>query len=156
MKRHVWHPLWVTLGLVGLIFVARVLFVPDDFGVHGRDFTYGYHRLANVGEWQAFPVKYQGEASCVGCHDDNVEANNSSSHAKIQCENCHGAAIGHPDDIEKLPIDDSRELCLRCHQDFGYPHSARSVIPAVDGAKHKRNRACAKCHDPHKPGEDDA
>ena len=156
MKKHVFHPLWVTIGLVALLLVSRIIFVPDDFGTHGRDFTYGYHRLANVEEWQAFPVKYRGEAACVECHEANVQANNSSSHANIHCGNCHGPGAGHPDDIEALPIDDSRELCLRCHQQFDYPHSARSSIPTIDGGKHKRRRACSKCHDPHQPGEDDA
>jgi len=154
MKKHVLHPLWVAIGLVVLILVARLFLVPDDFGVHGRDFTYGFHRLSNIQEWQAFPVKYLGNYSCAECHEEQVNANSSSSHASIQCENCHGASVGHPDDIEDLPIDTSRELCLRCHQQFDYPHSARAAVPAVDGAKHKRRRECSKCHDPHQPQED--
>jgi len=36
--------------------------VPDDFGVHGRNFTYGYHRLSNIQEWQAFRRRRRGGA----------------------------------------------------------------------------------------------
>ena len=155
MKRHVLHPLWVTIALVVLVLLARMFFVPDDFGVHGRNFTYGFHRLSNISEWQAFPVKYLGEDSCIECHAEKVQANNGNVHKNIQCENCHGAAVGHPDEVEALAIDESRELCLRCHQQLDYPHSARDTVIAVDGAKHRRRRACSKCHDPHQPAEDE-
>ena len=50
MKRHVLHPLWVALGVVGLILFARLLMVPDDFGVHGDSFTYNFYRLGSVEE----------------------------------------------------------------------------------------------------------
>ena len=40
MKRHVLHPLWVAIGVVGLILLARLFMVPDDFGIHGDSFTY--------------------------------------------------------------------------------------------------------------------
>ena len=61
MKWHVLHPLWVTLGVIGLIIIGGRLLVPDDFGVHGRNFTYGYHRLSSIQDWKDFPVKYQGQ-----------------------------------------------------------------------------------------------
>ena len=98
MKWHVLHPLWVAIGLLGLILLGRTFLVPDDFGVHGESFTYNYHRLSNVQEWKDFPVKYQGKESCAGagCHDDNVKTNRRGPHRRIQCENCHGAAYGHP------------------------------------------------------------
>ena len=156
MKRHVLHPLWVTIALVVLVLLARVFLVPDDFGVHGRNFTYGFHRLSNISEWQAFPVKYLGEETCIECHDEKVQANNSNVHKNIQCENCHGAATGHPDEQEALPIDESRELCLRCHQQLEYPHGARSAVVAVDGDKHRRRRSCSRCHDPHEPREEES
>ena len=154
MKKHVLRPLWAAIGLVLLILIARPFLVPDDFGVHGKSFTYGYYRLSNVQEWKDFPVKYQGRDYCAGCHADHVAQNSASSHQSIQCENCHGAAAGHPGEIAKLTVDKSRELCLRCHADLGYPNSSRASLPSIDGERHKRNRECSKCHNPHNPAED--
>lgn len=154
MKRHVLHPLWVAIGLVGLLLVARVFLVPDDFGVHGDSFTYNFYRLSNVQEWKDFPVKYQGRDSCTECHKDNVRSIRRSPHKRVQCENCHGPSGNHPDDVEFLPLNTQRELCLRCHAFLDYPNSARAELPAINDRMHKRRRECVECHNPHDPRED--
>jgi len=154
MKWHVLRPLWVAIGLVGSILVAQQFLVPDDFGVHGRNFTYGYHRLSNIQEWKDFPVKYRGRESCVECHEENVQKLNSSTHAPVECENCHGPSVNHPDDEEFLPLDKSRELCLRCHAYLEYPNSARGELLSIENRRHKRRYECIKCHNPHDPKED--
>ena len=155
MKRHVLHPLWVAIGVVGLILFARLFMVPDDFGVHGDSFTYNYHRLGNIDEWKNFPVKYQGTATCLECHKDNVRRHRRAPHKRVQCENCHGPAGNHPDDVEYLPLNKERAMCLRCHADLGYPESsARTNLPAIVDRHHKRRRECVSCHNPHDPRED--
>lgn len=154
MKWHVLRPLWLAIGVVAVILVARHFMVPDDFGVHGPSFTYNFYRASNVPEWKAFPVKYQGRESCVECHEDNVQSLNASPHAPIECENCHGPAVGHPDEVELLPIERSREHCLRCHAALDYPQTARSELPNVRDRTHRRRRECASCHYPHDPRED--
>ena len=154
MKRHVLHPLWVALGLVGLILVARLFLVPGDFGVHGESFTYNYYRLGNVQEWRDFPVKYQGRDSCMECHEENVKSIRRSPHKRVQCENCHGPSGNHPDDVEFLPADTSRDLCLRCHAFLDYPNSARAEMLTIKDRTHKRRRECVQCHYPHDPRED--
>jgi hypothetical protein len=154
MKRHVLHPLWVAIGLVGLILVARLFLVPGDFGVHGESFTYNFHRLSNVQEWQDFPVKYKGRDSCMECHEENVRSIRRSPHKRVQCENCHGPSGNHPDDVEFLPVDTSRDLCLRCHAFLDYPNSARAEMLTIKDRIHKRRRECVECHYPHDPRED--
>jgi len=154
MKRHVLHPLWVALGLVGLILVARQFLVPDDFGVHGDSFTYNFHRQSNVEEWREFPVKYQGNDSCRECHEDNFKSIRRSPHKRVQCENCHGPSGNHPDDPEFLPTDTRRALCLRCHAFLDYPNSARAEMLTIKDRLHKRRRDCVECHYPHDPRED--
>lgn len=151
MKNHVLRPLWVAIGFVALILLVRHLMVPPDFGVHGKNFTYGFYRQSNVDEWKAFPVKYQGSELCVECHDDKVEAQMSSKHNIIQCENCHGPALDHPDDPETLIVDRSRALCLRCHTYLPYPNSLRSTLKGISPQDHNPDSECADCHDPHKP-----
>lgn len=154
MKNHVLRPLWVVIVLVVLILVIRPFMVPNDFGINGRNFTYGFHRLSNIQEWKNFPVKYQGREYCPECHEKNFQAIIASPHKNIQCENCHGPAVGHPDEYEDLPVDTSRELCIRCHASLEYPNSNRTLLPSIDNKRHKRKRPCSKCHNPHNPSED--
>ncbi len=154
MKRHVLHPLWVAIGLVGVIFIARQFLVPDDFGVHGDSFTYNYYRLSNVQEWKDFEIKYRGRDSCRECHADNVRAHRRAPHKRVECENCHGPSGNHPDDVEFLPLNKERSMCLRCHADLDYPNTARADLPAIVDRRHKRGRECVECHNPHDPRED--
>ncbi len=151
MKNHVLRPLWVALLVIALTLVARHLTVPDDFGVQGESFTYNYHRLSNVDEWQDFKVKYKGSEYCQECHEENAADNSSSKHRIIQCENCHGPAIDHPDEPEALSIDTSRDLCLRCHTYLAYPGSQRERIKGIDPEEHNAGDDCIDCHNPHKP-----
>ncbi|MBU2537550.1 MAG: cytochrome C [Proteobacteria bacterium] len=151
MKKHVWRPLYVVLGVIALLLAARYFLVPSDFGVHGKNFTYGFHRAGNINEWQAVSIKYQGRESCNECHSENVATNSSSKHGPIQCENCHGPALNHPENPEKLTIDTSRDLCLRCHSYLPTPGSLRAGIKSIAPDTHNPGTPCIDCHNPHKP-----
>lgn len=151
MKSHVWRPLYVIIGIVGIILIIRVFYVPADFGVHERGYMYGWYRKGNMEEWKNFKVKYQGEEYCKDCHSDKIESIMKTPHAVIQCENCHGPAIDHPSDPLKLKIDKSREQCLRCHFPLPYPTSGRENIRGVDPEKHNPGIECVACHNPHSP-----
>lgn len=109
MAIHVWRPLFVVLGIVALILVARQVIVPKDFGVYGKGYTYGWHRKSNEAEWKAIKPKYRGREYCTDCHEEQIKSILGSPHAPIQCENCHGPALDHPDIPEKLPITRDRE-----------------------------------------------
>lgn len=151
MKKHVWRPFYVVLGLVLLILLMRTFYVPDDFGVQERGYTFGYHRLSNEKEWQDFPAKYKDSAFCAECHSDKSEKLAGGQHGMIPCENCHGAAFGHPDNPEKLAIDRSRSLCLRCHSKLFMPSSGRNNIPGINPDQHNTGSECVDCHNPHHP-----
>ena len=74
MSRHVWRPLLVVLALVAVLFVFRYFYVPSIFGVHEPGFTYGWYRAANIFDWRAVAIKYQGRESCTRCHQKQVDA----------------------------------------------------------------------------------
>lgn len=155
MKGHVWRPLFVVIGLVAGILIFRMFYVPADFGVQDRGYTFGFHRLSNEQEWKDFPGKYKGSESCAECHDENSSGLATSGHGIIPCEDCHGPALNHPEDPEKLPIDRSRELCLRCHVKLAMPSSQRNDLPGIDPAVHNAGIECADCHNPHHPNLED-
>jgi len=151
MKNHAWRPLCVAIGAIALLLLVRANVVPSDFGVNGRNFTYGFHRKGNIDDWKAVQVKYRGKEYCSECHEEKVKENLGSPHKLIECENCHGPAIDHPDNPPTLSLDKSRELCLRCHAALPYPQSHRSELPAIDPEGHNPDQACAECHNPHNP-----
>lgn len=155
MKNHALRPLWLALALVALVLLFRHFMVPEDFGVHGRNFTYGFHRLSNIEEWKNFPPKYRWHRYCSGCHAEKAADNQGSRHRDIQCENCHGPAIDHPGQPEKLEINRDRRLCLRCHARLAYPTSDRSSLKGIDPQTHNPDEACCDCHNPHKPDLED-
>ncbi len=152
MKNHVFRPLIVFLGIVAIILLARVFYVPKDFGVYERGYMYSWHRKGNEEEWKKFKIKYMGSEYCKDCHDKNYALIQKSPHRIIQCENCHGPAIDHPSDPPKLTIDRSRALCMRCHTHLAYPTSGRQNIKGFDDPeKHNPGMECVTCHNPHSP-----
>ena len=155
MKKHVWRPLYVVIGMVVCILLFRMVYVPDDFGAQDRGYTFGYHRMSNEQEWKDYPAKYKGVEYCNECHEENVENLANSQHGMIQCENCHGAAFDHPNDPETLTIDRSRDLCIRCHSELYMPSSDRNDIPGINPGEHNAGIECSECHNPHNPSLED-
>lgn len=151
MKKHVWRPLFVVLGLVAGILLFRLLYVPADFGAQEQGYTFGFHRLSNEQEWKDYPAKFKDSSYCTECHDEKAKMWAASAHGIIPCENCHGAAFGHPDQPAKLTIDRSRAQCLRCHARLVMPSSGRHAIPSIDPEQHNTGSECVECHNPHHP-----
>ncbi|GAB4416738.1 MAG: cytochrome c [Thermodesulfovibrionales bacterium] len=151
MKSHVLRPLYVVIGIVALVLIVREFVVPKDFGVYERGYMYSWHRRSNEDEWKAFKVKYRSSEYCKDCHSDKYSSIMQTPHAIIQCENCHGPTIDHPENPPKLSIDKRRELCLRCHSYLPYPTSNRANIRGVDPDRHNPGIECVMCHNPHKP-----
>lgn len=155
MSKHVLRPVLVVIGLLIAASVGRFILVPSDFGVHGKNFTYGYYRLSNLEFWENFKIKNQGRELCADCHDENYEKNQASPHKVIQCENCHEPAGDHPDNPEKLVINKDRELCYRCHAQLPYPGTNRGKLKGIDPLEHNPVQPCVNCHDPHRPNLED-
>ena len=161
MKNHVWRPLLVVLGLVFAILAFRFFYVPNDFGSGKYGFMYSFHRFSNVEEWKSLEPKYRDTGRqnlheyCMECHGDIVEIRTEDMHGMISCENCHGPALDHPEAPEKLLVDRSRDVCLRCHTFLPYATSDRKRIPGIDPQEHNPGMACVDCHNPHNPRLED-
>jgi hypothetical protein len=83
MKSHVFRPLWIVFGIIGAVLIARLFYVPKDFGVHERGYMYGWYREGNIGDWKNFKIKYQGSDYCKNCHPDKSESIAMTPHALI-------------------------------------------------------------------------
>ncbi len=154
MKSHVLRPLWVVIGMVVVILIARIFYVPKDFGVHEKGYMYSWNREGNIEEWKNFKVKYAGSSDfCKDCHNDKYTSIMNTPHAIIICEDCHGPVMDHPSAPPKLAIDKTRALCLRCHYPLPYPTSGRANIRGVDPEAHNPGVECVSCHNPHNPME---
>jgi len=157
VKSHVWRPLYVVIAFVAALLVFRFFYVPNDFGSGKRGFMYSYHRKANEMEWKNQPAKYSTSGRermheyCSACHGAIVKVRSEKLHGIIPCEDCHGPALQHPEKPEKLTIDRSRGLCLRCHTNLPYTTSERHRIPGINPKTHNTGVECVKCHNPHNP-----
>jgi predicted CXXCH cytochrome family protein len=147
-----------AVDLVGLIPVATSIVAPSFTAVEG-DYMYQWHRVDNEMEWKDFKVKYQGSDYCKDCHLGQYDKIKASKHAMVQCENCHGPAIEHPADPQKLVIDQRREMCLRCHSYLPYRPKEYAELSAgpipmkmKNPDEHNDGIVCVACHDVHGAG----
>ncbi|GAB4302100.1 MAG: cytochrome c [Desulfuromonadia bacterium] len=151
MGSHVFRPLFLVVGVVAAILLLRTVLVPADFGVHEQGYMYGWHRKGNEAEWKKVTVKYRGAEYCRQCHADKYDDIKGSPHAGINCENCHGPGMNHPDDPKTMTIDRRRELCVRCHFRLPYGNEGRGAIKGIDHRTHNPEEECTLCHYPHNP-----
>lgn len=146
--KHVPHqlvPLIVLfVVLIGVLVVARQLFVPETFG------QYGHYRAASVDEVAALPMAYAGYRACLACHDDIYQKKQLSLHAGLACETCHGAAAAHANgESEELPyVPRGRDHCQLCH---GFNPARPTGFPQILPDMHNPGAACIGCHDSHSP-----
>jgi predicted CXXCH cytochrome family protein len=150
---HVLRPLYVLLALGAIVLIAQAFLAPQDFGTQERGYMYGWYRKSNEADWKEFKVKYQGRDYCQDCHREPFEKIRTGFHSFLECENCHGPAGDHPSDPQKLSIDRSRKLCLRCHALLPYPTSQRSDIKGFHPDEHNPGVECSTCHEAHKPSK---
>lgn len=134
----------VAALLLATFVIARQIFVPETFG------ELGHYRAAAIGEIAAQPAVYAGFAVCLDCHEEVYAHKQTSSHAGLACEACHGPAAAHteaPD--EALPhVPRAREHCELCH---AYNAARPSGFPQILADRHNPGDPCIACHDAHAP-----
>lgn len=104
------------------------------------------------------PAQYVGEATCLGCHED--QKYNGTAHAQAfnartpaathGCESCHGPGKAHVDsgdatlirNFNTMTPQEASETCASCHD--------RASHALWAGSQHdQRNVGCATCHSIH-------
>ncbi len=91
-------------------------------------------------EW----TKQGRPGACLVCHVTGYDpATGTWQQDGVSCEACHGPMVAnHPK--EPMPINNSPELCARCHSD------TRFDWQDWQGSTHyQRGMNCTTCHDPH-------
>ncbi len=145
MPKHILRLIVLIFGLLVVAVIGKELLTDKSF------YRFGHYRADSVPEIAAQIPVLQTAASCQECHAERFEKWSVAKHKTVTCENCHGAALGHPQKIAKLPIPtDAVKLCTRCHEALtGRPDTQ----PQVEVPKHNKGRQCVACHNPHVPEE---
>jgi DmsE family decaheme c-type cytochrome len=101
---------------------------------------------------------YAGEATCLGCHEDQAykgtahgrSFNERTPASNLGCENCHGPGKAHADSGDPTLIrrftaispSEVNATCTSCHN--------RAAHALWDGSQHEqRNLSCITCHSVH-------
>jgi cytochrome c553 len=132
----------LILGLVVVAVLGAPYLTVDSF------YRFGHYRANSVPEIAAKVPVHQTANYCKACHTERHAAWSAGSHKSVNCEICHGAALGHPKN-GKLPIPkDTAKLCTLCHEKMtGRPLTQ----PQIEVATHSHGQQCIVCHNPHSP-----
>ena len=101
------------------------------------------HKPHGAGNRYLLDVGGNQSELCLGCHD-SASFKRKFLHGPVAsgaCTNCHDP---HESDVKFLLKEPNRQLCLKCHADFGKAESEASVIH--DPVKLNQ---CFSCHEPH-------
>ena len=142
MPKHIVRIIFLIVAFLVIALIAKSYFTVDSF------YQYGHYRGDSVAEIAAQEPVFQTPAYCVACHAERHAQWSANSHKSVICENCHGAAQGHPQN-GKLPIpQDKVKLCTLCHE--AMPGRPRTQ-PQIEVAKHSGGQQCTVCHNAHAP-----
>jgi cytochrome c553 len=146
MPKHIFRLVCLLIGLLVVALVAARLFTDESF------YRFGHYRADSVREIAALEPVHQSSRYCLPCHSQRVAQWSANNHKSVNCEVCHGAAQGHPEN-GKLPIPkDSVRLCTLCHEAMpGRPHAQPQIVLAQHNPQAKTGQPCAGCHNPHAP-----
>ncbi|MEI7536412.1 MAG: cytochrome c [Comamonadaceae bacterium] len=142
MPKHIFRLVTLIIGLLVVAVIGAPYLTVDSF------YRFGHYRANAVPEIAAKVPVHQTAKYCQSCHTERHAVWSAGSHKSVNCEICHGAALGHTDK-NKLPIPkDSIKLCTLCHEAMtGRP----ATQPQIDVGKHNSPQQCIVCHNPHTP-----
>lgn len=163
MPKHILRLLLLLIGFAIAALTIRNLLVDKSF------YKLGHYRADSVAEIAQDKPKYQGSASCAGCHKAEYSSWSNGIHHStavgkvVQCEVCHGpggsrdpapgyihAATGtvHPVNLKLAVPADTRSLCAVCHEHIaGRPQQQPQIVIN----EHAGTQQCTLCHEAHSP-----
>jgi len=147
LPKHISRLLLLLLAAMVVAYALKVWLTDPSY------YRFGYYRADAVPELAEGAPRYQGSASCLGCHEERSEVWPVSAHKTVQCEVCHGVTEECPvKEGSRIPADTIR-LCLTCHEKMParpqrHPQIVADEHPVADGEV----MPCLECHDPHAPG----
>ena len=142
MPKHISRLLLLIAAAAAGGLAAKWYFTADSF------YEYGHYRGKSVVEIASQEPVHQTARYCESCHGERHAQWSANNHKTVNCETCHGAAQGHPEN-GKLPIPaDTRKLCTLCHEKMA---ERPRTQPQIDLAQHSFGAQCIVCHNPHAP-----
>jgi len=135
------------LGGFSLLAIAAKFYLTDP-----SYYKYGTYRADAVSELAAGEPVYKGSAFCVGCHEQRKTDWSGGTHVVVQCEVCHGAYLGCPENGKAMLPADTIGLCTMCHEAMpARPASQPQVVLAEHPFPDEEKPQCKTCHNPHTP-----
>jgi len=164
MPRHIVRLLLVMAVVALAAVTAKIYFTDPSYGLYGR------YRGDAVAEIAADEPLYKGSSYCQSCHGAQHSEWSAGVHKVVNCETCHGAAVGHPagkqpaapagkglhgviaagrqENVKLIIPPDSVKLCTLCHEKMpGRPATQRQIVVS----SHAGTQQCIVCHNPHSP-----
>lgn len=147
--------LLLLLGVALLLaLIAKTYLTDPSF------YEYGHYRATAIPELAAAEPVFKGSAYCLGCHDNRKADWQTSAHAAVQCEVCHGTnreVCLNPDRVhtenEKSSVpNDTIRLCTTCHLALpARPESQPQIVLGQHPFPDEETPQCYTCHNPHSP-----
>ena len=146
LPKHIVRLLILLVFFLLLAFAAKLWLTDPSF------YKYGHYRADAIPELAAGEPRYKGSAYCLGCHDERKADWSNGFHAVIQCEACHGADLGCPENGKAMIPVDTVRLCTTCHEAMpARPAQQPQIVLAEHPFPGEENEKCQTCHDPHSP-----
>lgn len=131
----------LVVGVIAFLAV-REFMIPQSFG------EYGHYRGDNVQDWASLPEAYSHTGRCNDCHPTIYGKWQTADHTTVSCETCHGPGTDHIEKGASMPIPNSGDVCLVCHEKLV---SRPKDFPQVVSEEHSGGNSCLSCHNPHSP-----
>jgi len=139
--------LLVLLGFFLLLALAAKTYLTDP-----SFYRYGHYRADAIPELAAGEPRYKGSAYCLKCHDEREADWSNGVHVVVQCEVCHGADRGCPENGKAMIPADTIRLCSTCHEAMpARPERQPQIVVAEHPFPDEAGSQCHTCHDPHTP-----
>ena len=133
---------------ISIFLILRIFLVPDTF------YEFGHYRGNSLADNANKEFVFSNKETCIECHPDIYEKQQSDLHAGLSCLICHGTGREHTESPEPSNIlkKSGRDHCGRCHGNN--PARSPNIITQINIEDHYSEKTnCIECHNPHQVWE---